>query len=95
MTMAMNMDKMRGAKKAEDKREKRSKFSPDDLVGDGYDGDTVGVCYESIEHVTEKASLLVIDGEKVWVPKSMVTEADDEAIIVSKWWADKQGIEGL
>jgi hypothetical protein len=87
--MPVDMSKLRAAHKRAG-----SKWGPDDIVGgEDYRGETVGVSYERIEHVTSEAALLVIEGEKKWCPKSLIREADEQAVIVAKFWAEKNGVE--
>lgn len=86
--MAMDMDKMRRGKKME------SKWDIDDIAG--YEGgsgtETVAVEYDSIEHVTDKAALVCISGDNYWLPKSQIVEGDDEYIIITRWFAEKENI---
>jgi len=71
-------------------------WSTDDIIGaSDYDGETVGVSYEGIEYVTNLAAKIIIDGEKFWVPKSVIVDADDETVIVKSWWAEKEGLESF
>lgn len=89
-----NMGKMRRAQ-AERREPPKRRWFPEDMVGwedDGKDPETEHLDYESIEHMTEKAALLIIDGDKVWVPKSQILEASDTHIEVTTWWMKKQGI---
>jgi hypothetical protein len=71
----------------------RKDWTPEDLI-DGFSvkGETVGIPYEEIKHVTEKAALLIISGEEHWIPKSMIEDADESVIYVSVWFAEKEGI---
>lgn len=59
---------------------------------------------EAVEAETDKAILVEIEGEKMWVPKSQIDD-DSEVyskksgegggtLIVSEWWAKKNGLEG-
>jgi hypothetical protein len=66
---------------------------------DGREG-TVSFDVEAVEAETERAILVEIEGEKVWVPKSQITE-DSEVyskksgggeLIVTRWWAEQQGL---
>ena len=50
---------------------------------------------------TDKAFLISLGGEEFWVPKSQIADAGgyeegdvDCVMSVTKWFADKQGIEG-
>ena len=64
--------------------------------------DTVTVHVEGVEHETENAILVEIEGEKTWVPKVCIHD-DSEVyskrsgegggdLVVSRWWAEKVGI---
>lgn len=62
--------------------------------------DTVRFEIESVEVETERAILVEIEGEKVWVPKSQIHD-DSEVyskrsgggvLIVSRWWAEQKGL---
>lgn len=55
---------------------------------------------ETVEAESEKAILVEIEGEKVWVPKSQIHE-DSEVyskesgggtLIVTTWWATQKGL---
>jgi len=88
-----DMSKMRGAKKGH--KPPPRKWYPEDMVGwdeDKADPETVTLAYESIEHMTDKATLLIIEGDKVWVPKSQTLEATDKEVTVTLWWVEKQGL---
>jgi hypothetical protein len=67
---------------------------PSDLIG--YEGrpspDTCGISYDAIEHVTDKAVLISMDGSKKWVPKSQIVDADEENLVVTEWWAVKNEV---
>ena len=61
---------------------------------------TVTFDVEAVEAETERAILVRIEGEKVWVPKSQIDD-DSEVyskesgaglLIVSEWWAEKEGL---
>jgi hypothetical protein len=50
------------------------------------------------KHATDKAILVEIDGEEVWVPQSQVDEdsevyqkGDEGTLIVSEWFAKQRG----
>lgn len=50
-----------------------------------------------VKDETEKAWLLVIDGEEKWVPKSIGQlehhgESVDDVLVVPNWWAVKEGL---
>lgn len=72
------------------------KIDPQDIIG--YEGDrtpSVGaLTYETIETATERAALIVRPGgEKLWVPKSQIVDADSENITVTEWWLNKNNID--
>lgn len=58
--------------------------------GDG-EGDLVAIEYEEVKHVTDKAALFVIDGEKTWVPRSQIHSVTEESLEVSEWLAVEKG----
>jgi len=54
-----------------------------------------------VKHETELALLVEIEGEPVWVPKSVIDDDsevydDNEnakgALVVKEWWAEKAGL---
>lgn len=54
---------------------------------------------DEIEAETEKAFLLCFGKDKVWVPKSVISDVDDYdegdtrcTISVKEWFADKEGL---
>jgi hypothetical protein len=62
--------------------------------------DTVSFDVETVEAESEKAILVEIEDEKVWVPKSQIHD-DSEVyskksgageLIVTRWWAEKKGL---
>lgn len=60
---------------------------------------TVTFEVERVERETELALLLLIDGNKVWVPKSQIDGAEeigegdeDIEVEVAEWWAEKEGL---
>lgn len=58
------------------------------------DGDLVGLQHEGrLVHETDRAILVVCKGEEIWVPKSQIGDADDEALMITKWWAEKEGLD--
>lgn len=66
------------------------KFDFNDMVcGDGTGG--VEVDYEEIKHMTEKAALLIIDGDEEWVPKSQIIAATKNTITVTDFIARERG----
>lgn len=61
---------------------------------------TVEFSVEAVEAETDKAILVEIEGEKVWVPKSQIDddsevyskESGGGTLIVTEWWAKKNGL---
>lgn len=54
---------------------------------------------ERIARETDMALLLVIDGDELWVPKSVIADADtygegdeDVTVSVQMWFAEKEGL---
>jgi len=63
--------------------------------GEGLEKDDPGdaYMYDSILRETEKAYLLEIDGEEVWLPKSHVTlDKQNKEITIPDWLATEKGI---
>lgn len=61
----------------------------------------VHLSVEEVVKETDKALLVRIDGEDVWIPLSQIADADDYepgdtdiTLSVTKWFADKEGLEG-
>lgn len=61
--------------------------------------DTVLIEVERVEGETDLAFYFVIDGEKVWLPKSQIEEPDEIAVgdeqievNVAQWLAEKEGL---
>lgn len=60
----------------------------------------VYITVDEIKHETEKAFLLVIDGEEYWIPFSQIANAEDYfagdtdvELAISEWIATEKGIE--
>ncbi len=62
------------------------------VYGDG--DDCVYIDHEGVEYKSDGATLFNIHGEKKWIPKSIIVDEGDEVVVVKKWWAKKEGIEG-
>lgn len=53
-----------------------------------------------VEKETERAFLVIIDGEKYWLPKSQIRggedkleeKAEDVEVTVNSWWAEQEGL---
>jgi hypothetical protein len=66
---------------------------PEDVSG-SYDGDdVVGVEYTRIMHIREAAVLFEIDGNELWIPKSLIADIDRDWVMVALWWAKKNDLE--
>jgi hypothetical protein len=61
--------------------------------GDDED-DGVKVEHDGLVHETDAAQLYEIDGDKVWIPKSVILDENDggDFILVKSWWAEKEGL---
>jgi hypothetical protein len=70
---------------------KKKTIDPSDIVGCDEDRECVHVDHAGIDHVTDKAALLSIDGEKIWVPKSQIMDATEDSLTITLWFAEKQG----
>ncbi len=51
-----------------------------------------------IKKTTDRAVLVVIEGEEHWIPRSVCLDGDslsvgDDDLIVADWWLEKNGIE--
>lgn len=62
-------------------------------------GQYVHLDVERVVRETEKALLLLVEGEELWVPKSVVSapgeyaEGDENCTVsVAAWWAGKNGL---
>lgn len=58
------------------------------------DDSTVWLDHEGVRRETERAKLFVIDGDEVWVPKSVIIDENDELVGVQPWWAEKNDLQG-
>jgi len=71
----------------------KKEFDPVDMIdGTKIKGESVEVPYDEIIAITSKASLLKINGSEIWIPKSMVIDADDSVIWVSEWLAREKDL---
>ena len=55
--------------------------------------DITRIHVDSFEHETDLALLFMIDGDEVWIPKSVVVDWDDDFVDLPTWWAEKEGLE--
>ncbi len=55
---------------------------------------TVELEIEGVEHETEAAILVLIEGNQVWLPRSQVIECDEEngVVEVTEWIAMEKGL---
>jgi len=63
-----------------------------DREPDGRDEETTVVDVDKFEHETDRALLFIVDGENLWVPKSVARDYDDDHVEVALWWAEKKGL---
>lgn len=56
------------------------------------DEETTIVDVDKFEHETDRALLFIVDGENLWVPKSVARDYDDDYVEVALWWAEKKGL---
>ena len=59
---------------------------------DDDDDDGIELEHEGMIRETDMAQLYRIDGEKVWIPKSVITETGDDTVMVKSWFAKKEGL---
>lgn len=57
-------------------------------------GSSVWVDHDGVVAETAKAKCFAIQGEDIWVPKSLIEDEGDEVVAVPPWFAEKEGIEG-
>lgn len=53
--------------------------------------------HAEVIRTTDKAVLILHDGEEHWIPRSVCLEGDaletgDEDLIVADWWLEKEGL---
>jgi len=64
-------------------------------------GDDGGIYinHDGVVHETKKGSkddgavLFSIKGENKWIPKSQISDYNNEIVAVKKWWAEKNGLK--
>ena len=56
--------------------------------------ETVTIPYDALQHETEKAWLVNVEGIAIWVPKSVVLSIDENAqtFEVARWWAEDRNL---
>ena len=52
----------------------------------------VTIDHDGLVYETDDAKLFEIDDEKVWIPKSLISDEDDESVDVPEWFAEKEGL---
>ncbi len=87
------MAKQGKKKRNMDGMKKREPVDPADIIGCYDDNESVHLDHEGIEHHTDKAALIVLDGEKKWIPKSQIMDATEDSITITSWFAEKDGLE--
>ena len=56
-------------------------------------GQTESVEYDEHLHDTDDARLFLIDGEKVWIPKSVIEDDDDMGTLeLASWFCEKEDL---
>lgn len=54
---------------------------------------TLNVAHDGLLAETEKAILLLIDGDEKWIPRSQVGLVYNKHAEVSEWWVLKEGLD--
>lgn len=71
----------------------KKKPDPTEMIeGLSIRGETVEISYDEIIKITAKAALLNFGGEEVWVPKSLIADADDKKIWVAEFFAEEHDL---
>lgn len=57
-------------------------------------GDDIVFEYEELRHATDDATLLHVEGEKIWIPHSQLVEhwPDSNEMQISQWIAELKGL---
>jgi len=74
------------------KRKKKTEYDPSEIIG--YDGEypeCESFDHDGIEYVSDKAALLMVDGENQWVPKSQIVDATESIVKITSWMVKKLG----
>lgn len=55
----------------------------------------VTVRFDELMYETQKAYLVNIDDEEVWIPKSVIEDFDEKngQMIIAEWFASKEGLD--
>ena len=56
-------------------------------------GDLTRIDVDSFEHETDMAVKFRIDGEELWIPKSVIDDWSDDWVDVQRWWAEQEGLD--
>ena len=51
--------------------------------------------YDKVKAKTAKATLYVMAGRQVWIPKSAILKDDGELVTMKAWIAKARGLEGI
>lgn len=57
-----------------------------------YQGQTEGVPHDGVIRWTDRAALINFDGEEKWIPRSQIVDIDHEGVILTQWFARKEGL---
>jgi hypothetical protein len=63
----------------------------EEIDGLEWSGSTVPVGFESIKRQTDRAVLFVVNGDEVWIPKSVIAAIEGDCADVAEWWARREG----
>ena len=55
-------------------------------------GDQVDIEFDDVVHETEKAYLISVDGNEIWIPKSQIIEMDDSTMTIPEWLAEENDL---
>lgn len=55
--------------------------------------ETTRIDVDGFEHETAMACLFKVDGEDLWIPKSVIDDWSDDWVDVATWWAEKEGLD--
>lgn len=67
------------------------KWEPED-VDCGWDKESVRIAHDGIKHMTDLAVLFNIDGDDVWLPKSVIASVDADEVWVAEWFAERENL---
>jgi hypothetical protein len=71
-----------------------NKYDYKELIGYSKDDDPEceEFVYTQIIHMTDKAALLKIGGDKFWIPRGQIVDATKDTVVITLWIAKKIGI---